>query len=49
MNVEERFLKYVGYNTTSCEESESVPSTEGQLVLARVLCEELLTLGLVDA
>ncbi len=49
MRVEERFLKYVGYHTTSSEQSESTPSTERQLVLANELCRELLALGLSDA
>ena len=49
MKVEERFLKYVGYHTTSSEESESTPSTERQLVLAKELCRELISLGLSDA
>ncbi|MBO7305053.1 MAG: peptidase T [Clostridia bacterium] len=49
MKAYERFLKYVEYPTMSCEESESCPSTEKQLKLARVLCEELLALGLDDA
>ncbi len=45
----ERFLKYASYPTMSNEESESCPSTEKQLTLARLLCEELLSLGLSDA
>ena len=49
MKVEERFLKYVGYHTTSDENSESTPSTERQLLLANELCRELFELGLSDA
>nr|MBE6544843.1 peptidase T [Oscillospiraceae bacterium] len=49
MTVYERFLKYVSYATTSDENNEKCPSTEGQRVLANVLCEELLELGLTDA
>lgn len=49
MTVYERFLKYVSYPTTSDENNEKCPSTEGQRVLANVLCEELLELGLTDA
>ena len=49
MTVYERFLKYVSYPTTSDENNESCPSTEGQRVLARALCEELLSLGISDA
>ena len=49
MTVYERFLKYVSYPTTSDENNEKCPSTEGQRVLARVLCDELLELGIADA
>ena len=45
----ERFLKYVSYPTTSNDESESVPSTENQIALAKVLKDELLELGVSDA
>ena len=46
--VVERFLKYVSFDTMSIEESKSVPSTPGQLVLARELKKELEELGLKD-
>ena len=46
--VVERFLKYVTYNTQSDEESSTVPSTEGQLVFARALKEELEAIGLKE-
>lgn len=49
MTVYERFLKYVSYPTTSDENNEKCPSTEGQRILANVLCEELLELGLTNA
>ena len=49
MKAYERFLKYAAYPTQSNEESESCPSTEKQLVLAKVLVEELKALGLNDA
>ena len=49
MTVYERFLKYVSYPTTSDENNENCPSTEGQRVLANVICKELLDLGLTDA
>lgn len=49
MTVYERFLKYVSYPTTSDENNEKCPSTEGQRILANVLCEELLELGITDA
>lgn len=44
----ERFLKYVTYDTQSKEGSATAPSTPGQLVLAKVLGEELKALGLKD-
>jgi tripeptide aminopeptidase len=46
--VVERFLRYVSFDTTSNEDSNSVPSTPGQLVLARELKRELEELGLKD-
>ena len=49
MTVYERFLKYVSYPTTSDENNECCPSTDGQMVLARELVKELLELGITDA
>ncbi len=49
MKTYERFLKYVKIPTMSDEEANTCPSTEKQLVLARLLCEELASLGLSDA
>ena len=46
MDVKERFLRYVTFHTTSDEESGTVPSTPGQLVLGKALAEELAELGL---
>ncbi|MGE5630143.1 MAG: peptidase T [Caulobacteraceae bacterium] len=46
--VVERFLRYVSYDTTSREDSQSVPSTPGQIELARALEKELKELGLKD-
>ena len=48
MNITERFLKYTQFDTQSAEESESVPSTEKQLVFAKYLKEELEREGLQD-
>jgi len=45
----ERFLRYVRFDTQSDEESDSYPSTDGQLVLLRLLREELQQAGLADA
>ncbi|MGI5948758.1 peptidase T [Peptoniphilus sp.] len=42
----ERFLKYVSIETTSDETSETTPSTDRQLNLAKVLLEELKEMGL---
>lgn len=47
--VVERFLRYVQYDTQSSDDSTTYPSTEKQLVLARVLVEELREIGLADA
>lgn len=46
MNLTERFLKYVSFDTTSDEESESVPSSPNQKLLGAYLAEELKALGL---
>jgi len=44
----ERFLEYVKIDTQSSEDSDSFPSTPGQLVLLQRLHDELMTLGLDD-
>ncbi len=44
----ERFLRYVQIDTQSDPNSETVPSTEGQLKLGKLLAEELKELGLQD-
>jgi tripeptide aminopeptidase len=44
----ERFLEYVKFDTQSCEDSDTFPSTAGQLDLLRHLRDELLALGLDD-
>ncbi|MGN0047681.1 MAG: peptidase T [Bacteroides sp.] len=48
MALLERFLKYVSFDTQSDEESGVTPSSEGQMVFARYLQEELTGLGLQD-
>ncbi|HEY3462374.1 MAG TPA: peptidase T [Gaiellaceae bacterium] len=45
----ERFLRYVRFDTQSDEASDTYPSTEGQLVLLRLLRDELEQAGLADA
>lgn len=42
----ERFLRYVTFHTRSDETNPACPSSEGQLVFARVLKEEMEALGL---
>lgn len=46
MHVEERFLKYVSYWTTSDEENSHIPSSDRQFELGKVLEQELKDLGL---
>lgn len=46
--VVERFLRYVSYDTTSDPESETCPSSPGQLILAGVIAQELKGIGLKD-
>lgn len=48
-SVSERFLRYVGYHTTSDEFSETCPSTPRQKVLGAALVEEMLAMGIQDA
>jgi tripeptide aminopeptidase len=43
-----RFLKYVTFDTKADDTSTTYPSTPGQLVLLRVLADELRSLGLGD-
>ena len=48
-SVLDRFLRYVQVDTQSREESDTYPSTPGQLVLLNALVDELRALGLADA
>ena len=47
--VSERFLRYVGYHTTSDEFSETCPSTDRQKLLGAALVEEMKSMGIADA
>ncbi len=44
----DRFCRYVKVETTAVEETKAVPSSKGQLVLGKMLAEELRALGLQD-
>lgn len=48
MELIERFLKYVSFDTQSNEEGEGCPSTDKQMVFARYLENELKAIGLED-
>lgn len=48
MEITERFLNYVAFDTQSSEESESVPSTSKQLKIADYLRDELQREGFAD-
>lgn len=48
MDIIERFLNYVKFDTQSSEDSTTVPSTEKQLVFARYLRDELKAEGFDD-
>ena len=48
MNIVDRFLKYVSFETTSDENSGKTPSTPGQMVFARFLADELRAIGLSE-
>ncbi len=49
MKVQDRFLKYVSFDTQSQEESNLTPSTLKQLKLAEYLVDELKYIGVDDA
>ena len=49
MDIVNRFIKYVMIETTSDRNSTTVPSSDGQLILAKLLKDELLALGVEDA
>ena len=49
MNLTERFLKLVSYETTSDEICESCPSTPGQKVLGAEIVRQMQELGIADA
>lgn len=44
----DRFLKYVSFDTQSCEESTTTPSMPGQMLLAAALAEELKEMGMEE-
>lgn len=48
MNIIDRFLKYVSFDTKADGNSSTCPSTPGQLVLGKYLEEELKSIGLSD-
>lgn len=48
MELKDRFLKYVSFDTQSDESSETFPSTAKQRVLLDYLAEEMKTLGLTE-
>ena len=48
-NLIKRFVKYAKVHTTSNEDSETVPSTEIQKNLGKILVEDLKEIGLSDA
>ena len=49
MTVSERFLRYVSFDTTPDEFSETCPSTDRQKLLGAALVEEMLSMGITDA
>ncbi|MBO5217191.1 MAG: peptidase T [Alistipes sp.] len=48
MDLKDRFLKYVSFDTQSDEESTTFPSTDKQLVLLNFIADEMRSLGLQD-
>jgi len=48
MSLVDRFLKYVAFDTQSCESSHTTPSTEKQRVFAEALKSEMEEMGLTE-
>lgn len=48
MNIVDRFLKYVSFDTQSADDSATTPSTEKQWLLANYLKEELEQIGMTE-
>ena len=48
MNITDRFLKYISFDTQSNEMSSTTPSTDKQRLLAEALKEEIETMGLTE-
>ena len=48
-SVIDRFIRYIKIDTQSARNSDSYPSTQKQLNLAKLLVQELLEIGLTDA
>ena len=46
--VVDHFLKYAAFDTQSAEDAATVPSTEKQFALAKLLAEELKNIGVKD-
>ena len=42
----DRFLRYVAIDTTAADNTETYPSSSGQITLGQILCEELSEIGL---
>ena len=49
MNIEERFLKYISFDTQSDPHSTTTPSSMKQLELGKYLVEEMKKIGIEDA
>ena len=48
LKVVDRFIQYTSFDTQSCENSQTTPSTPGQRIFAEHLFEELKSIGLQD-
>ena len=48
VTIAERFIRYTQFDTQSCEDSQTVPSTPKQLVFAQYLRDEMIAEGLED-
>ena len=48
MDIVERFLKYVSFDTQSAEDQDTTPSTAKPLKLAEYLRDELTSIGMTE-
>ena len=48
MTIEERFIRYTAFDTQSCDDSQTTPSTGKQMTFAHYLYDEMVSEGFCD-